>query len=122
MTKWLYLTVGSLILSGCCSDGMAVQSRVSNIPMAWDRYGRPTSIPSRKAKRPHKNADITGGISDGLADQEAELAKLKIYSPEWWTVHDAIDRSRDAKLAKSLIICRNCLPSEEDRTGSIGAQ
>jgi hypothetical protein len=48
------------------------------------------------------------------------MAALPKYSPEWWSVHDAIELEADAKLAKAMIICRGCLPQNDgDRTGSI---
>jgi hypothetical protein len=60
------------------------------------------------------------GSSDGGSPYEAELAALKPYSKEWWSVRDAIDRAAEVKLAKKLIICRDCMPSEpDDQTGSI---
>jgi len=118
MTKWLYIAT-ALVLSGCCSDGLYVP----NVPMAWDGLGSPPTSPRRETSKAHKTIVTRTIVSDGIADKEAELATLKIYSPEWWSVHDAIDRANDAKLAKALIICRGCLTSvSEDRTGSIAPQ
>jgi hypothetical protein len=54
------------------------------------------------------------------SSNEAELAALKPYSEEWWSVRDAIDRAAEVKLSKKLIICRDCMPSKPyDQTGSI---
>jgi hypothetical protein len=58
--------------------------------------------------------------SGDASAKEAELAALKPYSKEWWSIRDAIDRTDEIKLARKLIICRGCMPSEPaDQTGSI---
>lgn len=58
--------------------------------------------------------------SGDASPKESELAALKPYSEEWWSVRDAIDRAAEVKLAKKLIICRDCMPSKpDDLTGSI---
>jgi hypothetical protein len=45
---------------------------------------------------------------------------LKPYSKEWTTMLNAINRAADDELRKRLIICRGCMPPEqEDRTGTI---
>jgi hypothetical protein len=54
------------------------------------------------------------------APEESALAGLKPYSAEWWSARDAIDRAAEVKLAKKLIICRDCMPSKpDDSTGSV---
>ncbi len=61
--------------------------------------------------------------SDDASPKEADLATLRPYSEEWWSVRDAIDRADELKLSKKLIICRGCVPSQpDDHTASITAK
>ena len=85
---------------------------------SWDgldslsKRGKGKTAKIRKTSEP--------AVSDDTSPNEAELAALKPYSTEGWSVRDAIDRAADVKLAQKLIICRGCLPSEpDDQTGSI---
>jgi hypothetical protein len=129
MTKWVCVTAAALALSGC-GGGVGFQAQTPgpypqppHVRMAWDGYGRPLTSRRRGPAKVQKTAHTRAAEPDGIAAKEAELAKLKAYSPEWWSVRDAIDRVRDARLAKILIICSTCLPATpEDRTGSIDAQ
>jgi hypothetical protein len=53
-----------------------------------------------------------------IAVEEARLGVLKYLSPEWWSEFDALERSRDERLSRSLVICRGCLPIlYNDRSG-----
>src|SRR6185312_14767237 len=128
MIKSVYATVAALALSGCCGGWAGFQTwtpppHVQRLhPEAtWDRYGRPLA---RRASATVKSTAHSGAAEpDDIALKEAELAKLRAYSPEWWSVSDAIDRARGAKLAKKLVICSTCLSvGPEERTGSIDAQ
>jgi hypothetical protein len=70
--------------------------------------------------KPAKARKKTEAVAAGDESSEAELAALKPYSEEWWSVRDAIDRAAEVKLSKKLIICRDCMPSKPyDQTGSI---
>jgi hypothetical protein len=127
MTRWVCVTAVVLALSGCCGGSAEFQARtagpyVQPLPVrtALDGFGK--RLTSRRPAKVQKTAHRTPE-PDGIAAKEAELTTLKAYSPEWWSVRDAIDRARDARLAKTLIICSSCLPPpSEDRTGSIDAR
>ena len=132
MTKWICATVAALALSGCCGGGAGFQTWTPpwtppphvqrfHPEATWDRYGRP--LARRASAKVKSTAHSRVAEPDEIALKEAELAKLKAYSPEWWSVSDAIDRARGAKLAKKLVICSTCLSvAPEERTGSIDAQ
>ena len=89
-----------------------------------------SAVPARnkikcvKARKKKSRTIPSGSASPGEDDspKESELDALKPYSVEWWSVRDAIDRASETKLAKKLIICRDCMPPKvDDQTGSIGS-
>lgn len=119
-----------MALSGCCSGSAEFRARAAgpyvqppHARTAWDGFdkrlnSRRRGGPAKAQKTAHRAPE-----PDEIAAKEAELTALKAYSSEWWSVRDAIDRARDARLAKTLIICSSCLPPpSEDRTGSIDGQ
>src|SRR5664280_2704052 len=112
MTKWVYVTAAALALSGCCYGGAGLQARAPgpyaqppHVRMAWDGFGRPLTNRGRGTPKAQKTAHSRAAEPDGIAAKEAELTKLKAYSPERWSVRDAIDRAENVRLAKTLIIC-----------------
>ena len=119
MSKQLaFLVTAALALSGCsheCGGYMPPPtSRLTN----WDGLG---SFPTRdKAKFTKARRQSEPEAADEAPSEESQLAALKPYSEEWWSVHDAIDRAAEVRLAKKMVICRNCMPPRpEDQTGSI---
>jgi hypothetical protein len=123
----ILITAGSF-LSGCCGGNGGYVGPggpgTSGLP-GWDRFGplpvssKVKSAKVRKKSRPIASVDAPPNSVDA-SPKETELVGLKPYSREWWTVRDAIDLSYEAKLAKKLIICQNCMsPAPEDQTGSI---
>jgi hypothetical protein len=82
-------------------------------------YSKP--LPKRSTRiNSRKRTTGTETAAEHRYDKEVELTALQKFSPEWWSVREAIDADADARLAKNLIICRGCLPSgAEDRTGSV---
>jgi hypothetical protein len=123
MSKWFLLTSIAMTLGGCCGFGSGCGVTPSARLLAWDglypEYSNPISKRSPGiTSRTHAAAIET--TSKIASDKEAELAALPKNSPEWWSIHEAIDAQADARLAKNLIICRGCFPSSADeRTGSI---
>jgi hypothetical protein len=89
-------------------------SRLTN----WDGL---SSLPTRdKVKSAKARRESEPEAAGDAPPEESQLAALKQYSQEWWSVRDAIDRAADARLAKKMVICRNCMPSKpEDQTGSV---
>jgi uncharacterized protein YraI len=113
----VFVIAASLAVTGCLGGSCYIQSSASTMA-GWDgleplpKRGDGKIVKLRKTSEP--------ALSDDTSPSEAELAALKPYSKEWWSVRDAIDRVADVKLAEKLIICQGCLSSEpDDQTGSI---
>jgi ABC-type uncharacterized transport system auxiliary subunit len=125
--RLVLLTTASFVLSGCCGGSERYNHPTTFTPTSSDR---PDPVRERnKVKSPKalkKRETVASGSAPSKEDAsptESELDALKPYSPEWWSVRDAIDRASEVKLAKKLIICRNCMPSTADeQTGSVGSK
>jgi hypothetical protein len=115
--RLVFVIAAGLALSGCClGSGCYIQPPTSALT-SWDGLAplpKPKNVKRAKVRKTSKAA-----ASDDDSRNEAELAALKPYSKEWWSVRDVIDRAAEVKLAKKLIICRGCMPKEPDQTGSI---
>lgn len=72
---------------------------------AWDGAGedpnQPRSTPSR-ATRAAANSE-----------RSRSQAGLAPYSKEWWQAQDGIEAEQDARVNRSLVICRGCLPPQQ---------
>ena len=115
--RLIFVIAAGLALSGCClgSGGYLPQSRALT---SWDGLGPVPVLNKVKPARDRKKSEPI--VSDDEASKEAELATLKPYSEEWWSVRDALDRAAEVKLSKMMIICRGCMSSKpDDQTGSI---
>ena len=125
MSKRLALAItAGLVLSGCSHGSGCYLPPPSSTLTSWDGLGTdPTAnkANSTKARKSTKAQGTSGPTAAGDAPpEETALAGLKPYSGEWWSVRDAIDRGAEVKLAKKLIICRDCMPSKpDDSTGSV---
>ena len=97
ITKWLVLSV-VLALCGCSSSQQVQVSQPHRF--AWDGLGRDPNLPVMKRTR--TKTDQPKLVS------EAELAKLRPYSPEWVTLLGAIDAEEHARISKLMVICRGC--------------
>ena len=125
--RLILLTTASFVLSGCCGGSERYIHPTTFTPTSWDR---PDPVRVRnKVKSPKalkKRETVASGSAPSKEDaspSESELDQLKPYSPEWWSVRDAIDRDSEAKLTKKLIICRGCMPSKaDDQTGSVASK
>ena len=115
--RLIFVIATGLALSGCClGSGCYIQPQSSALTR-WDGLA---PLPVRKVKPARVRKKSETVVSDDESSKEAELAALKPYSEEWWSVRDAIDRAAEFKLSKRLIICRDCMPSTpDDQTGSI---
>jgi hypothetical protein len=119
--RLVFVIAASLTLTGCClGSGCYIQPSTNGLTN-WDGLD---PVPKRHGVKRAKVRKTSEAVSsDDGSPNEAELAALKPYSEEWWSVRDAIDRAADVKLAKRLIICRHCMPSElDDQTGSIASK
>jgi hypothetical protein len=113
-----FVITAGLALTGCCAGSARFIQPTSSALTRWDEVVHPAKTKNVKSAKARKQDETVA--SSGDSAQEAELAGLKPYSAEWWSLRDAIDRAAEVKLAKKLIICRDCMPSKpEDQTGSI---
>jgi hypothetical protein len=135
--RLVLLITACLALSGCSAGSGALHPTTSvgsgtlhlttSTLTSWDRL---SAVPVRKkiksAKARKKNTTMASGSAspgEDTSPKESELDELKPYSPEWWSVRDAIDRASEVKLAKKLIICRDCMSSKaDDQTGSVASK
>jgi hypothetical protein len=125
MSKRLAFAVtAGLVLSGCSHSSGCYLPPPGSPLTSWDGLGSdPTAIKAKSTTaRKSTHAQVMEGSTVTVeADaEESALAGLKPYSGEWWSARDAIDRAAEVKLAKKLIICRDCMPPKpDDSTGSI---
>src|SRR4051794_35622553 len=91
-----------LIAAGCtlasCSHGTINYNQPLNIALKnWDGLG-PIPVPNKiKFTKPQKQtAKVLS--RDPSPDEETQLAALKPYSDEWWSVRDAVDRAAEVRL------------------------
>jgi hypothetical protein len=123
MGRWILLTSVAVMLSGCCGFGGGCGVGSPAGLLAWDGLSPEYSKPLPKRSVRIMRSKLTTSIKNTAehpSEKDVELAALPKNSPEWWSLHDAINAEADAKLAKNLIICHGCLPSNsDDRTGSI---
>ena len=125
MSKRLAFTItAGLVLSSCSHGSGCYLPPPTSTLASWDGLGAvsgPNKAKSKKTQKPTSAQERSGPTaSDDASPEESELAGLKPYSGQWWSVRDAIDRADEVKLAKKLIICRGCMPSKpDDQTGSI---
>jgi hypothetical protein len=125
--RLVLLTTASFVLSGCCGGSERYIHPTTFTPTSWNVFGPvPVRNKVKSANSSKKSETVAYGSAPSKEDafpKESELDALKPYSPEWWSVRDAIDRASEVKLAKKLIICRNCMPSTADeQTGSVGSK
>jgi hypothetical protein len=125
MSKRLAFAItAGLVLSSCSHGSGCYLPPPSSTLTYWDGLGSGPAANNAKSTKVRKTTNPQGmdgpTATDEAAPEEPALAGLKPYSAEWWSVRDAIDRAAEAKLAKKLVICRDCIPSKpDDSTGSI---
>jgi hypothetical protein len=76
---------------------------------AWDGLGTDPSEPAR-ARQPmatKKPADPASSMAS-MRDYDAALAAVPKYSKEWVALYVAKQEREDAKLDRSIVICRGC--------------
>jgi hypothetical protein len=122
MSRWVFLISMAVTLSGCCGLGTGCGVVPPFHLLAWDGLNPDDSNqPPKRPTRTIQSGPTGRGIAaDPSSNKQAELAALPKYSQEWWSVHDQIEVDADAKLARSLVICRGCLPpNADDRADSV---
>jgi hypothetical protein len=114
-----------LFAAGCtlasCSHGTISYNHPLSIALKnWDGLG-PIPVPNKIKFTKAQKKTATVLSQDTSPDEETQLAALKRYSDEWWSLRDALDRAAEVRLAKKMIICQNCMPTvPDDQTASIG--
>jgi hypothetical protein len=113
-----FVIAAGLALSGCCPGSGCYIQPPTYARTSWDGLG---SLPKPKNVKRLKVRQTSEAVaSEDQSPSEEELAKLRPYSKKWGAALDAINRAADVKLRKALIICRGCMPPEQDdQTGSI---
>src|SRR5258708_34528143 len=110
MSRRLMFVIGAgFALSGCCLGSGCYIEPPSG---ALTRLGEFGPIPVRngvKSAKARKKSEAVA--SDDASPTEADLATLKPYSEEWWSVRDAIDRAGELQLSKKLFISQHWVPS-----------
>ncbi|AWM01405.1 hypothetical protein [Bradyrhizobium amphicarpaeae] len=100
----------SLALAGCA---VAPHAHLASDPAfkparyAWDGAGEDPNRP-RAASRPTRAA--------ARSEPDRSQAGLQPRSKEWWQAQDASEAEQDARVNRSLVICRGCLraPQQPD--------
>jgi hypothetical protein len=122
MKRWHLLIPIMLALGASGGIGNGRGETLANVPAASGRPSPGLAQPGASAETiaTEPPATTTAATSVALPDEDAALALLPKYSPQWWALHDAIEAEADARLAKALIICSGCFsPGPDDQTGSI---
>lgn len=111
MVKAPALLLLSLALAGCVATP---QARLAPDPAftparyAWDGAGENPNRP-RAASQSTRTA--------AGSERSRSQAELQPYSKEWWQAQEGTEAEQDARVNRSLVICRGCLrqqPQAED--------
>ena len=111
MVKAPALLLLSLALAGCAASPqahLASDTAFKPARYAWDGAGEDPNRP-RAASQPTRTA--------GPSERYRSQAEAQPHSKEWWQAQDGIEAEQDAKVNRSLVICRGCLrpqPQAED--------
>jgi hypothetical protein len=106
------LVIVSSLVAGCASTPPPIGARI-----AWDGLGQD---PNWQIRQKHHRAKPSPSLPDPNAEREKVLATLRPYSAEWFALSEQIDADEDRRLKTKLVICRGCLPkNDEDYTASV---
>jgi hypothetical protein len=124
VVKWLALA-GTIALSGCCVSGNGCYAPVPGAPVAWDGLGAPPSPsgfgsgagdePVEPRRKPRRNHEIVVGPLNGTVRSGDSQA----VPSDRWEREQAANRADEARLAKKLMICRDCstAPARDEESG-----
>lgn len=111
MVRWACVAALAMLLAGCSTCCRYQPLSVSQQPHSA-LWLEPSAIPPDRAARNRRQA-LPGAQptkdAEAIRSAEARLATLAPHSTEWWSAFEALERSRDAKMSKVLVICSNCL-------------
>jgi len=110
MVRWAYVAALAMLLAGCstCCRYQPPAQELQNSALWLES----SDIPSGRGDRNHRATRLTTEArkdAEAVRAAEARLASLTPHSSEWWSAFEALERSRDAKMSKVLVICSNCL-------------
>jgi hypothetical protein len=129
LPRFIVFVLAALALSGCCMSGSGCYVAKEGPLSAWDGRGtgpdaaavveeeqpmtpeQPMAPQSKKKTARTKTGMMTepGKRTRAEAEQESEQMRAE---------QDAANQDADARLTKSLTICRDCMPSARDRDGA----
>ena len=98
-----------LALAGCA---VAPQASLAPDPAfrparyAWDGTGED---PNQPQSAPERSRAMRTAVRPERSKPQAELQP---YSKEWWQAQDGIEADQEARVNRSLVICRGCLPQQ----------
>ena len=98
----------SLALAGCAvapQAHLASDATFKPARYAWDGAGEDLNQPRSASSR------ATRAAAD--SERSRSQAGLQPYSKEWWQAQDGIEAEQDAKVNRSLVICKGCLPQQQ---------
>ena len=110
MVKAPALLLLTLALAGCAA---APQAHLAADPAfrparnAWDGTGQDPNQPRSAAAS--SRATRTAASPDSTGARTAHQP----YSKEWWQAQDGIEAEQDARVNRSLVICRGCLSPQK---------
>ncbi|MCK1360090.1 hypothetical protein [Bradyrhizobium sp. 199] len=106
MVKAPAILLLSLALAGCA---VAPQAHLASDPAfkparyAWDGAGEDPNRP-RAASQPRTAA---------RAERSSSQAGLQPHSKEWWQAQGENEAEQDARVNRSLVICKGCLRPQQ---------
>jgi hypothetical protein len=122
--RCIAFAAAAVALAGCCTSSDGCYVAVPGVPTAWDGAGpRPSDgIDPRDGAPPRRQSAarvarpkpevILGPITDANGAARTGEAKTPSEKEKDWAQREAADREADAKLARQLMICRDCLPAQ----------
>jgi hypothetical protein len=118
--KWLAL-VSALALSGCCVSSNGCYTTTPGTPMAWDGLGTaPTGPGEEPARPPRPKSRRSHEIVVGPLNGTAGSAEANSVPRDRWEMEQTANQAEEDRLAKKLMICRDCSPpARDDDTGKV---
>jgi hypothetical protein len=111
MLKSIAVVLVAFTLGGCGIADFNSRARLPENSLAWDGLG---PDPGEPAPAPAGRKTATKGHTDpssamaSMRDDDAALAAVPKYSKEWVALYVAKQEREDAKLDRTIVICRGC--------------
>ena len=117
ISRCIQIIFAAVALAGCCASGNGCYAPTPGVPIAWDGLGTaPSATDQGSDSRPRKTTRAKREIIVGPVVTTEPNSKPE--GKEAWVRQEAADRADEERLAKKLMICRNCqpAPTHEDST------